>query len=260
MVRNSLVQPFVLDNFYVVSGGNNVKLEWNTSVDTTTGYFAVQRSTDGTNFTALAGKVLSSRLPYNQNTYSYTDATALTSKAYYRLQIMSVSGNITYSNIISYSPVSPLFTPGNIAVLRIAGVNGTNGKTGTTSPGSSGVPVHIDEYSVSSGTFSLARSVDLPAASGIQIFMSSSANEGYLTLSDNKQYLTAMGYATTGTGTIYSTTANPSIARTIGLVKYDGTYNLSTALNNFPVSGTAATVQGAITTNGTDLWAGNDGL
>lgn len=255
MVRNGLAQPFVLDNFYIVSGGSNVKLEWNTSADTTTNYFTVQRSTDSVNYTSLAGQVSSLHLPYNQNTYNYTDASPLTAKAYYRLQIIDNAGNTTYSSVVSYSPVTSLFTPGNIAVLRIAGVNGTNGKTGTSGPGSSGVPVHIDEYSVAGSAFTLVRSVDLPATTGNQVFMSSSPNEGYLTLSDNKQYLTLMGYATTGTGTIYSTASNPSIARTLGLIKYDGTANLNTALANFPVSGSAATVQGAVTTNGTDLWA-----
>lgn len=157
------------------------------------------------------------------------------------------------------------FTSGNIAVLRIAGVNGTNGKPGSNTPGTSGVPIHIDEYSVFGGAFTFVRTIDLPAApsnaplsdaSLDSVFMSSSNNEGFLTLSGDGKWLSFLGYdSVSATGTIYSTTNNPNLGRTVGLIKYDGTYNLHTKLSNFPVSGTAATPGNAITTNGTDLWA-----
>lgn len=156
------------------------------------------------------------------------------------------------------------FTPGIIAVVRIGGENGNNGLTGSSSILSAGSPVHIDKYSVSSPTsFTYQNSIDLPATGTNKIFMSASQNEGYILQSSNKQWLSVMGYGSTGSGTVYNTTTNPGITRVLGLIKYDGSINLTTALNNFPVSGTSATVQAAISTNGNDLWCvtggGNSG-
>ncbi len=161
------------------------------------------------------------------------------------------------SKALTANSSAALFTPGVLAVLRIGGINGSNGTTGTTTPGTAGAPVHIDKYSVTApGTFTYLSSIDLPVASTDNIFASSSTNEGYIIRSANKQWLSVMGYATKAvSGTIYSTTANPNIARTLGLIKYDGTVDLSTALSNFPVSGTAATAESAITTDGTVLWS-----
>lgn len=168
------------------------------------------------------------------------------------------SGNYKGSSkTLSANGSTTLFTPGVLAVLRIGGINGTNGNPGTTTPGTSGSPVHIDKYTVTApGTITNQSSIDLPVSGTNKIFNSSSLNEGYITQSGNKQWLSVMGYATTATsGTIYSTTANPNIARVLGLVKHDGTVDLTTALSNFPVNGTAATAQTSITNNGTDLWA-----
>lgn len=169
------------------------------------------------------------------------------------------SGNYKGSSITlsANGSTTSLFTPGVLAVLRIGGINGTNGNPGTTTPGTSGSPVHIDKYTVTApGTITYQSSIDLPVSGTNKIFNSSSLNEGYITQSGNKQWLSVMGYATTAiSGTVYSTTANPNIARTLGLIKHDGTVDVSTALSNFPVNGTAATVQTSITNNGTDLWA-----
>ncbi len=167
------------------------------------------------------------------------------------------------SKTISASSAASSFTPGFIAVLRMGGLNGTNGTTGSSSPGTAGTPLHIDKYAVTGpGTFTYINSIDLPVASTNNIFASSSTNEGYLSQSANKQWISVMGYATkSASGTIYSTTANPNIPRTLGLIKYDGSVDLTTALSNFPASGTAATAQTAITNNGTGLWcATNQGV
>lgn len=142
-----------------------------------------------------------------------------------------------------------------IAVLRIGGTNGNNGLTGTSTLLSSGTPVHIDKYEVTANAISYVSSIDLNAGNaGDKIFMSQSLNEGYLTLSENKQWLSFMGYASKpASGNIYNTTT-ATIPRTLGMVKYDGAVNLSTALVNFQASGTAATAQSSVTSNGTNLW------
>jgi chondroitin AC lyase len=160
------------------------------------------------------------------------------------------------SKAISAGTSAPLFTPGVLAVVRIGGVNGTNGASGTTNPGTSGVPVHIDKFAVTGpGTFEYQSTIDLPVNSTNNIFASSSLNEGYIIQSANKQWLSVMGYAdVSASGTIYGA-GNTNLARTLGLIKYDGTVDLSTALSNYPYSGTAATAQSSITNNGTDLWS-----
>lgn len=159
------------------------------------------------------------------------------------------------SKVFTANSAASSYTPGTLAILRIGGVNGTNGLTGSTTPGTNGVPVHIDKYSVTGpGVITYESTIDLPATATNKIFNSSSLNEGYLTQSDNKQWISLMGYANTGTGNVYNTTNNPNTARVLGLVRHNGNVNLTTALSNFPVSGTAATTQSAITSNGTDLW------
>lgn len=152
------------------------------------------------------------------------------------------------------------FTPGVLAVLRIGGVNGTNGLTGSSSILSSGSPIHIDKYSVTGpSTFTYQSTVDLPASGASKIFNSASLSEGYLSQSGNKQWLSVMGYSAVGSGNVYNTTTNPSIARVLGLVKYDASPDLTTTLSNFPVTGTSATVSSSITNNGTDLWSVTSG-
>lgn len=253
MVEKSLAKPFVLDSFGVKRTGNNEALYWSTSIDTTTRKFLVQRSADGISYQTISDSISPVANHYTQNTYQFVDNYSTKADLYYRLMMVNKDASVQY---VTASAVAAAFTPGVLAVLRIGGVNGTNGTSGTTAPGTGGVPVHIDKYSVTApGTFSYLSSIDLPVASASNIFASSSLNEGYITQSANKQWLSVMGYASkAASGAVYSTTANPTIARTLGLIKYDGTVDLSTALSNFPVSGTAATVQSSVTTDGTDLW------
>jgi len=128
MVLRNLVPPLVLDNFYVAGANNNVQLKWATSTDTTTQYFIVQKSTDNINFTDLSGQIVSlaknkaSAYYYTQNSYSFTDPSAASNKVYYRLKMVDINANATYSTVLAYSPASSVFTPGNVAVLRIGGL------------------------------------------------------------------------------------------------------------------------------------------
>ncbi len=252
MVQKSLSLPFVLDSFHVKRTGNNENVTWSTSVDTTTYKFLVERSTDEITFVDASDSIAPASTYYTQNSYQFND-NASGSNLYYRLKIIHKDGSISYSSI------SNAFSAGILAVLRIGGVNGTNGTPGSSTPGTGGSPIHIDKYAVSAGAFTYISSIDLPARSLSNedtIFASSSPNEGYLIQSANKQYLSVMGYAAkSASGTIYSTTNNPNLARTLGLIKYDGTVNISTKLSNFPASGAAATAQSSITNDGTNLWA-----
>lgn len=142
------------------------------------------------------------------------------------------------------------FTPGNIVVYRIGEGTGSSTSLGT----SNAFPVFLDEYTPS-GT--LVRTVTMPVtdagankaltASSTDVF----AGSGMLNRSTDGQYLTFAGYnAPLGTTGLSSTRSNVN-SRVIGVVKYDGTINTSTALTDFcsrngPVS--------AVSTNGVDIW------
>jgi hypothetical protein len=137
------------------------------------------------------------------------------------------------------------FTPGNIVVYRVG--------TGASILTNAAAPVFLDEYTTS-GT--LVRSIAMPVAvSGSNKILTAAGNgnsEGMLNLSMNGQYLVLTGYniaaGTAGVGGSGSVTR----PRTIGLVRYDGTINTSTALTDLSSAGP---VRSAISSNGTDIWA-----
>jgi len=142
------------------------------------------------------------------------------------------------------------FTPGNIVVYRIG--DGTT--TGVSLGTGDAYSVFLDEYTP---TGTLVRSVTIPTADiGTNKALTASSIDavgasGMLNLSADGQYLVFTGYnATIGT-TGLSSTKSAVNARVVGLVKYDGTINTSTALTDFcsrnaPIS--------AVSTNGVDIW------
>ncbi|MFI5365208.1 MAG: hypothetical protein ACHQ4J_06255, partial [Candidatus Binatia bacterium] len=150
------------------------------------------------------------------------------------------------------------FTPGNIVVYRVGDGSGSLVLTGN--------PVFIDEYTPS-GT--LVQSIALPTtvngsnnplvaqgASG-----SGSAIEGLLSNSSDGQYVVLTGYDTTlpGPNTLSSTdcTGTSPVPRTIGIVKYDGTVDTTTALTDFACKNN---VRSATSDGGGNIWiSGNQG-
>ena len=126
------------------------------------------------------------------------------------------------------------FTPSNIVVYRVGDGSGSLVQTGN--------PVFLDEYTPG-GSF--VQSVALPttvngsnkplvAQGGTG---SGSAIEGLLSNSSDGQYVVFTGYDTTlpGPGTLSATdcTGTSPVPRTVGIVKYDGTVDTTTALTDF---------------------------
>ncbi|MEO6916072.1 MAG: hypothetical protein ABI151_10800, partial [Chitinophagaceae bacterium] len=252
MVDKQLSEPFILDSLKVNRKGNSENITWSTSADTTTYRFIIQRSADGgNNYLSVSDSIVPVSSHYTENDYQFTyNSPGPADNTNFRLMMVNKDGSITYS-VASVATRSD----GILAALRIGGVNGSNGTTGSSTPASAGSPMHIDRYSISAGVFTYESSIDLPVTSINNIFGSASTGEGYITQSGNKQWLSLMGYASkSASGNIYNTTSNPTLARTLGLLKYDSTVNLSTALSNFPVSGPAATAQTSITNDGTNFW------
>ena len=80
---------------------NNVKLYWQTNEETTDQSFIIERSFDGVNFLPVFLKIESSNLE-NIKTYKAVDYTSQffgTSNIYYRVQQISTSGKVSYSNL-----------------------------------------------------------------------------------------------------------------------------------------------------------------
>jgi hypothetical protein len=137
------------------------------------------------------------------------------------------------------------FTAGNIVVYRVGAGTGT-----LTNAANS---VFLDEYTTAGVLVqSIAMPVSGSGASNALTAAGTGNTEGILTLSTDGQYLVFTGYdapvGTTGVGGTSST----SRPRTIGLVKYDGTINTTTALTDLS---SGSFVRCAVSTNGTDLWA-----
>ncbi len=90
--------PIKLSSFNTSNSKNNSVLNWTVqNQDASSGYFDIERSTDGKNFTKI-GTVASNGLPTGN--YSYTDENSgLAGTVYYRLKIVDKDGQFVYSEI-----------------------------------------------------------------------------------------------------------------------------------------------------------------
>ncbi len=97
--------PVELISLEAVPEGDHSRVKWSTATETNNDYFEVQRSTDGINFTTI------STVPGQGNSsaqvdYTYEDFTPLTTLTYYRLKQVDFDASVTYSQIVSVSPVT----------------------------------------------------------------------------------------------------------------------------------------------------------
>lgn len=79
----------------------STKVQWNTADENNVDHYEVERSGNGSVFTAI-GSVKSN----NSNTgsqYEFTDALPLQGKAYYRIRAVDKDGKVTYSGIVAVS-------------------------------------------------------------------------------------------------------------------------------------------------------------
>ncbi len=82
---------------------NTVLLKWKTENEVNTSHFEVERSADGSNFSAI-GTVAADNGTSTTHNYSYTDIDAANQQSlilYYRLKMVDANGAYSYSNIIS---------------------------------------------------------------------------------------------------------------------------------------------------------------
>jgi hypothetical protein len=94
--------PVKLLHFTVREQNGKAVLQWATSQEVNSNYFAVERSTDGSNFFQVQ-KIAAAGNSNNVVNYSYVDGGATKGTIYYRLKQVDNDGNFTYSSVINIS-------------------------------------------------------------------------------------------------------------------------------------------------------------
>lgn len=91
------VLPVTLDYFTAKASGYKALLEWKTVSETNNSHFNIERSGDGNNFTAI-DRVKGNGTTSSSHLYTYTDATPLKGRNYYRLAQADLDGKTNYSD------------------------------------------------------------------------------------------------------------------------------------------------------------------
>jgi hypothetical protein len=94
----STILPVSLTSFTATRQANTGLLQWDVSNCCTGNSFNVQRAADATRFTTLAN-VAATANSAASNRYSFTDYSPLPGNNYYRLEMASIDGTITYSPV-----------------------------------------------------------------------------------------------------------------------------------------------------------------
>ncbi len=98
---NFVILPTTLLNFNAhLNIDNTAGLSWSTSQETNLHHFEIQRSNDGNNFSSI-GKVLAKGNSATTTYYNYNDDSAIAQQTFYRLKMIDINGNATYSYIIA---------------------------------------------------------------------------------------------------------------------------------------------------------------
>jgi len=88
-----------LADFRAASVRDGIQLDWMTETETENDYFAVEHSTNGTDFSTLK-TVSGAGTSQTRNIYNYTHNTPASGINYYRLRIVEFEGKTTYSNVM----------------------------------------------------------------------------------------------------------------------------------------------------------------
>jgi hypothetical protein len=89
--------PIKLESFTVTNQSGSNRLEWNTASEDKGDYFELEHSLTGDGFSSIANITAKGCASH----YSYTDAAPQAGSNYYRLKMVSPSGEINYSRIVS---------------------------------------------------------------------------------------------------------------------------------------------------------------
>jgi hypothetical protein len=94
-------------DFSAKRAAKNVNLTWRTKDEQNMSHFELERSADGVNFENIAS--ISTQAKNQINHYSWKDEAPYLGRNYYRLRMMEITGQITYSEIrvVSFDDVEP---------------------------------------------------------------------------------------------------------------------------------------------------------
>jgi len=90
--------PVTLTSFSVAKEENSVRLSWNTSAETNSSQFEIQRSIDGKKWMELGAVKARGESTVNQ-TYTYLDQQPRSGSNFYRLKMVDSDGTFAYSSI-----------------------------------------------------------------------------------------------------------------------------------------------------------------
>lgn len=91
--------PLKLLSFSGVQNNNKVKLDWSTSDESGMSHFELEKSVNGTNFNKITTVACTNR--FTTTNYSFNDENTAEEKIWYRLKIVSNSGDAKYSKVIA---------------------------------------------------------------------------------------------------------------------------------------------------------------
>ncbi len=96
-VNANCILPLQLQTFTGALVNNKVSLNWKVATATNFSHFEIERSNNGINFIALGNVALQ-----NIDQYHFTDGAILNSNYFYRLKLVDLDGNFTYSNVLRF--------------------------------------------------------------------------------------------------------------------------------------------------------------
>ena len=113
-VNSCLTLPISLGNFSYTLINKTIRLHWETLSEANTKYFAIERSSDGTNFTTL-GNTAAAGNSSDKRTYSFADNNPRYIN-HYRIRQVDVDGKFSYTKMlfVKVPQANPLEVQGNI--------------------------------------------------------------------------------------------------------------------------------------------------
>lgn len=97
---NAAVLPVTLISFTAQEQGNDALVSWKTTNEINHAYYEILYSTNGSNFISAGQRIALNGTGEKNYSFTHINAAALANKLYYRLKMVSATGEFTYSNIV----------------------------------------------------------------------------------------------------------------------------------------------------------------
>jgi hypothetical protein len=108
-----------LIEFSAQAENSNILLKWKSADEVDFSHYEIERSEDGHNFMKI-GTVKGKGGPNQQVTYNFEDVRSKTNMVYYRLKMLDLNGEFSYSNTLAINPKDQLVDPYSLIHSGIA--------------------------------------------------------------------------------------------------------------------------------------------